>query len=55
MRRGMRLAATAVGLAGRDPATHARMKARAIARAQDFLAERIVPLYEQLYQDVLSD
>ena len=49
-----RMTEQALGLL-QDPAAHARMKARAIARAQDFSAERIVPLYERLYQDVLSD
>ncbi len=37
----------------KDPAAHARMRERAIARAQEFTAERIIPLYEQMYQDVL--
>ncbi|MBI1967187.1 MAG: N-acetyl-alpha-D-glucosaminyl L-malate synthase BshA [Gemmatimonadetes bacterium] len=39
----------------KDPDAHARMRARAIARAREFSAERVVPLYEQLYQDVLRD
>jgi N-acetyl-alpha-D-glucosaminyl L-malate synthase BshA len=36
-----------------DPARHARMRAAAAARAQLFSAERIVPLYEALYEEVL--
>ncbi|HEU5261430.1 MAG TPA: N-acetyl-alpha-D-glucosaminyl L-malate synthase BshA [Gemmatimonadales bacterium] len=39
----------------RDPAAHARMRAAASARAREFSAERIVPRYERLYQDVLRD
>jgi len=39
----------------RDPAAHARMRAAASARAREFSAERIVPRYERLYQDVLGD
>jgi L-malate glycosyltransferase len=39
----------------RDGALHERMRAAAAARALDFAADRIVPLYEQLYADVLRD
>lgn len=37
----------------RDPARHAAMRAAAIARASEFSADRIVPMYEELYQEVL--
>ncbi|HEX9282667.1 MAG TPA: N-acetyl-alpha-D-glucosaminyl L-malate synthase BshA [Gemmatimonadales bacterium] len=37
----------------KDPALHARLRAGAAARASEFSAERIVPRYEALYQDVL--
>ena len=38
----------------KDPAEHERMKRNAIARALDFSADRVVPQYERLYQDVLA-
>jgi len=38
----------------RDPARHAEMRAAAIARAHDFSADRIVPMYEALYHEVLG-
>ncbi|HEV8453834.1 MAG TPA: N-acetyl-alpha-D-glucosaminyl L-malate synthase BshA [Gemmatimonadales bacterium] len=38
----------------RDPERHAAMRAAAIAKAQDFSADRIVPLYEAFYQEVLG-
>jgi len=37
----------------RTPERHAAMRDAAIARAQDYSADRIVPLYEELYQEVL--
>ena len=37
----------------RDGALHARMRAAAARRALEFSADRIVPRYEQLYEDVL--
>ena len=37
----------------KDPALHERLKTAAVARAQDFSADRIVPRYERLYEDVL--
>ena len=37
----------------RDPARHAAMRAAAIARAGEFSADRIVPMYEELYREVL--
>src|SRR5947208_3309128 len=39
----------------RDGALHARMRAAAARRALEFAADRIVPRYEQLYEDVLRD
>lgn len=39
----------------KDPEAHARMRQNAAARALEFSAERIVPVYEQLYRDVLRD
>jgi glycosyltransferase involved in cell wall biosynthesis len=36
-----------------EPARHARMRAAAAARALEFAADKIVPRYEQLYEDVL--
>jgi N-acetyl-alpha-D-glucosaminyl L-malate synthase BshA len=42
----------AVGLLT-DAATHRRLRDAAAARALEFSAERVVPRYEQLYQDVL--
>jgi glycosyltransferase involved in cell wall biosynthesis len=38
----------------KDPAEHERLKRNAAARALDFAAERIVPRYEQVYQDLLA-
>jgi N-acetyl-alpha-D-glucosaminyl L-malate synthase BshA len=37
-----------------DPAEHARMKRNAAARALEFSADRVVPIYEALYQEVLA-
>ncbi len=39
----------------RDSEAHARLRKNAAARALEFSAERIVPVYERLYQDVLGD
>src|SRR5213594_1189478 len=39
----------------RDGALQARMRAAAARRALEFAADRIVPRYEQLYEDVLRD
>jgi N-acetyl-alpha-D-glucosaminyl L-malate synthase BshA len=36
-----------------DPARHARMRAAAADRALEFATERVVPLYEALYDDVM--
>ena len=33
----------------RDPARHRRMADAAVARAQEFSADRVVPMYEALY------
>ena len=38
----------------RDAGRHATMRAAAIAKAQEFSADRIVPMYEALYQEVLG-
>jgi len=38
----------------RDPQRHAAMRAAAIAKAQEFSAERVVPQYEALYQEVMA-
>ncbi len=38
----------------RDPARHAAMAQAAVERADTFRANRIVPLYEQVYQEVLG-
>ena len=38
----------------RDPARHAAMRQAAIAKAQEFSADRVVPMYEALYQEVVS-
>jgi N-acetyl-alpha-D-glucosaminyl L-malate synthase BshA len=38
----------------RDPERHAAMRDAAIAKAQDFSADRIVPMYEAFYQEVLA-
>jgi N-acetyl-alpha-D-glucosaminyl L-malate synthase BshA len=37
-----------------DPAEHERLKRNAAARALEFAAERVVPRYERLYEDVLA-
>ena len=37
----------------RDPERHAAMRAAAVAKAGEFSADRIVPMYETLYQEVL--
>ena len=37
----------------RDPARHEGMREAAIAKAREFSADRIVPLYEALYEDVI--
>ncbi|HKU62638.1 MAG TPA: N-acetyl-alpha-D-glucosaminyl L-malate synthase BshA [Gemmatimonadales bacterium] len=37
----------------RDPARYAGMREAALAKAREFSADRIVPMYEALYQDVL--
>ena len=36
----------------RDPERHAVMRAAAIQRARDFAADRVVPMYEELYREV---
>jgi N-acetyl-alpha-D-glucosaminyl L-malate synthase BshA len=38
----------------RDDALHARLRTGAARRALEFAADRIVPLYERLYEDVLG-
>lgn len=38
----------------RDPGRHATMRAAAIAKAEQFSADRIVPMYESFYQEVLA-
>jgi L-malate glycosyltransferase len=38
----------------RDPVRHAAMREAAIAKAQEFSADRVVPMYEALYQEVTS-
>jgi glycosyltransferase involved in cell wall biosynthesis len=38
----------------RDPERHAAMRAAAIAKAQEFSADRIVPMYEAFYQEMLA-
>jgi N-acetyl-alpha-D-glucosaminyl L-malate synthase BshA len=37
----------------RDPERHAAMRGAAIAKAREFSADRIVPLYESLYEEVI--
>jgi L-malate glycosyltransferase len=37
----------------RDPARHAAMRAAAVAKAGEFSADRVVPMYEALYHEVL--
>jgi N-acetyl-alpha-D-glucosaminyl L-malate synthase BshA len=39
----------------RDDALHARLRTAAARRALEFAAERIVPRYERVYEDVLRD
>jgi L-malate glycosyltransferase len=38
----------------RDPERHGAMRAAAIAKAEQFSSERIVPMYEAIYQEVLE-
>jgi N-acetyl-alpha-D-glucosaminyl L-malate synthase BshA len=38
----------------KDDAEHERLKRNAVARALEFSAERVVPQYERVYQDLLS-
>jgi hypothetical protein len=38
-----------------DPARHAVLREGAVTRAREFSAEKVVPLYERLYEDVLRD
>jgi L-malate glycosyltransferase len=38
----------------RDPERHAAMRAAAVAKAQEFSADRIVPMYEEFYEEVLA-
>jgi N-acetyl-alpha-D-glucosaminyl L-malate synthase BshA len=38
----------------RDPERHAAWRAAAVAKAQEFSADRIVPMYEGLYRDMLG-
>ncbi len=38
----------------RDPERHATMRAAAIAKAEQFSADRIVPMYESFYREVLA-
>ena len=38
----------------RDPERHAAMRAAAIAKAQQFSADKIVPMYEAYYREVLA-
>jgi len=37
----------------RDPVRHAAMRAAAIAKAEGFSADRVVPMYEALYEETL--
>jgi len=37
-----------------DPSLHERLKRNAAARALDFSADKVVPRYEALYEEVLS-
>ena len=37
----------------RDPRRYGAMREAAIGKAQEFSADRIVPMYEQLYEEVL--
>jgi len=36
-----------------DPAQHEQLKRNAVARAREFSADKVVPRYEELYQEVL--
>jgi N-acetyl-alpha-D-glucosaminyl L-malate synthase BshA len=38
-----------------DPARHAALRHGAVMRAHEFSADKVVPLYERLYEDVLRD
>jgi glycosyltransferase involved in cell wall biosynthesis len=38
----------------RDPERYAAMRAAAIAKAEQYSADRIVPLYEAFYREVLA-
>jgi L-malate glycosyltransferase len=38
----------------RDPERHGAMRAAAIAKAEEFSADRIVPMYEDFYREVLA-
>jgi N-acetyl-alpha-D-glucosaminyl L-malate synthase BshA len=38
----------------RSPARHRTMRDAAIAKAEEFSADRIVPMYERLYEDVIA-
>ena len=38
----------------RDPVRYQTMRDAGVARAQAFSADRIVPMYERLYEEVLS-
>jgi N-acetyl-alpha-D-glucosaminyl L-malate synthase BshA len=38
----------------RDPERHATMRAAAVAKAEQFSADRIVPMYEAFYREVLA-
>jgi L-malate glycosyltransferase len=38
----------------RDPERHASMRAAAVAKAEEFSADRIVPMYEDFYREVLA-
>jgi L-malate glycosyltransferase len=38
----------------RDPERHAAMRAEAVGKAQEFSADRVVPMYEGFYEEVLA-
>lgn len=38
-----------------DPTRHEALRRGAVTRARDFAVDRVVPLYERLYEDVLRD
>jgi glycosyltransferase involved in cell wall biosynthesis len=38
----------------RDPQRHGAMRAAAIAKAEQFSADRVVPMYEAYYREVLA-